>query len=389
MISDSQTSIQVTFSASAVTKFTVATRKRITDGTRGGLVQIRAFEIVATHYGPKQSRLTLLIKDFHSLGSDGSGTFGNPVPIELRQDIRVPLIQLGELRAQEPTNGQPHSDLGDDVTASDIRSQATDGSSDDEADVVTQTAFATQGMRPKYNGKGMSEVNIPPKRAKTTETLISNGAPRESSISLLRPGTGSSSNHRALLDLLTMKNRSGRVPLSAVTSDPSLAQGSSRVFRQNNEDQPKVSDKDDLAFPDPLARNEAPRHTMAPDTILTATHPAQAVSMQSPESVSDQFPKDLQNQYLETSDTQSHAFARETTIHRSGSKLSNGIPNQGAINHSEYALPTGSNASPLKMDDNGTESDEHPWMVRSSIAIALQGLILGAREWSRSVEGTS
>lgn len=368
VISDSQTSIQVTFAASAVSKYTAATRKRITDGTRGGLVQIRAFEIVATHYGPKQSRLTLLIKDFQSLGSDGSGTFGNPVPIGSRQDIRVPLFQLGELRAQEPTNSQPHSGSGDDATAADIRSQATDGSSDDEVDVVTQVAFATQRTRREYNGKCRSDMAIPPKRTNQTDALISNAASRESSVNLLRPGTGSNSNHRDLLNLLTTRNRSGRVLTSTVTSDPSLDQRLSKASRQDNEDNPKVLDQGHSAFPDSLARNEAARHTMAPETILTATQPAQAVSMQSPGLVSDQFPKDLQDQYLDASDTQSLAVAREPTMHRSGTDLSDGHLNKESENLSEDALPAGSDASPLEMDYNGTDADEHPWVGLTKIS---------------------
>lgn len=368
VISDSQTSIQVTFAASAVSKYTAATRKRITDGTRGGLVQIRAFEIVATHYGPKQSRLTLLIKDFQSLGSDGSSTFGNPVPIGSREDISVPLIQLGELRAQEPNNSQPHSDSGDDTIASDIRSQATNTSSDDEIDVVTQVAFATQGTRLEYNGNGRPDLVIPPKRTNKTSALISNGASRKSSVNLSRPGTGPNSTNEDLLGLLTAKNTLRRVPISTVTSDPSLQQRLSKASRQDNEDNPKVSDQDDSAFPASLARNEAPRHTMAPETTLTATLPAQAVSMQSPGLVSDQFPKDLQDQYLDALDTQSHAVARESIMCRSGTDLLEGNLNKESENLSEYALPAGSDSSPLKLDDNGTDADEHPWMGLAKIS---------------------
>ena len=346
------------------------TRKRITDGTRGGLVQIHAFEIVATHYGPKQSRLTLLIKDFQCLGSDGSGTFGNPLPIGSRREISVALSQLGEFRSREPTTSQPQSDLEDDASASDIRSQATDGPSDDEPDVVTQAGFATQGTSSKNNRKGGSELRIPPKATNNTNATITNSPSRKSSVNPLRSGIGSKSSNEALLNLLTLKNKSVRVPMSNVATVPSLYQGLSKVSVQDIQDNTKASDHVHSEFPHSLAHSEVPGKAMIQDTILMATQPAQPEATQSPGSVNGRFQKDLQVPFLDPLNTQSLSVDSGPTMRGSGADLPKDRPNRDMIDLSEHVLPSGPDVSPQEMGENVNDAEEHPWEVRSLITVA-------------------
>ena len=364
MISDSHTSIHVTFAASAVSKYTAVARKRITDGTRGGLIQIHAFEIVATHFGPKQSRLTLLIKEFQSLGSDGSGTFGNPLPIGSRQDITVTLSQLGEFRAQGPIGSKPQSDFGDDASASDIRSQAIDGPSDDETDGVAQAAYATQGTTPKDKSKGKSEICMASDGINKTNAIATDSPSRKSSVNLLPRRISLKSSHKALLDLFPPKNNLARVEMSNVATDLSLNEGVPRGSGQVDEGNNKASDRDNSAFRRSSAHNEPPGQ-------VTATQPTQVKDAQSPRSVKGRFDEALQIPYLDPSKTQSFADGSGPTIHRSGIGLLNESANKDVMDHFERVLTPISDASPLKMDGDGNDAEEDPWKVRCFIAIAL------------------
>ena len=361
VVSDSQTSIQVIFAASAVGKYTAVARKRITDGTRGGLVQIRALEIVATHLGPKQSRLKLLIKDFQSLGCDGSGTFGNPVPIGSKPNISAALNQLGELRVQAYTRSQPQSDSHDDPSASGIRSQAADGVLDnDEADAVTQAAFATQSKRSKY--KCRSESGRPPEGKNDTITTITNSPPGKPSVSLSRPRVALNSDRKALLDLLTSKNKLGRFPMSNVIAHPSLNQGLSRVSAQGIEDSIKASEKDNSALAPSLAHNEASGQTIVTDRDFMAKQPGETKALQSPGSVKDSFCKDLEIAYPATSISPSLIVDSRSTMHQSSTDLSIERPNRAVI-ESFHILPTGLDTSPPKTNGTGNDDEEHPWKV--------------------------
>lgn len=82
VISDRSTSIEVSIAAAATQKFAREERQRFTEDRVGGLIQIKAFEVVATHLARSPRRLTLLIKEFKCLGSDGSAACGMPRPIE-------------------------------------------------------------------------------------------------------------------------------------------------------------------------------------------------------------------------------------------------------------------------------------------------------------------
>lgn len=143
-ISDSSTRLRATIAASAAQKFFLETKKRITQDTLGGLIQILDFEIVATHLGPRESRLTLLIKDFKSLGSEGSGSFGSPRPIELNNNIQQFLQHLAEFRAQEPKDRWQQVRPPSSERDLPVYSQKEFEPSSDDGPMASPQAFATQ-----------------------------------------------------------------------------------------------------------------------------------------------------------------------------------------------------------------------------------------------------
>ena len=78
--------------------------RRITAKTKGGVFQIRKYEIVVTHLGPRDSQLTLLIQQLRHLGSDGEATFGHPQSIEEKEGIEKFLNELKDYRQKQSTN---------------------------------------------------------------------------------------------------------------------------------------------------------------------------------------------------------------------------------------------------------------------------------------------
>ncbi|KAL8827796.1 MAG: hypothetical protein Q9191_002971 [Dirinaria sp. TL-2023a] len=110
-ISDSETHVKVTIAAAAAEKFERDQRRRITEGTLGAIFQLLKFEVVAQHYGPKKTKITMLIQELQHIGSDGSGAFGNPRPIECREDIQELLNGLQAARAQCATSAQSSKGL--------------------------------------------------------------------------------------------------------------------------------------------------------------------------------------------------------------------------------------------------------------------------------------
>ncbi|KAL9010618.1 MAG: hypothetical protein Q9173_004463 [Seirophora scorigena] len=98
-VSDSVTYLKATISSSAAAEHKKRTRKRITEGTLGNIIQLLRVEIVATHLGPRSSRITLLVSNFRVVGSDKSGQFGIPRPFEVTQDGQQLLEKLSSTRA--------------------------------------------------------------------------------------------------------------------------------------------------------------------------------------------------------------------------------------------------------------------------------------------------
>ena len=143
-VSDSYTFMRATIASSAAARNTASTRKRITKDTLGGLIQIKEFEIVATHLGARSERATILVQDFRSLGSEGSGGFGCPRPLESLPEIVDLMDQLKALRAEESTRSRSRSSLGSPAEQSPSRSQLANGDVAHTFQETSQSVFATQ-----------------------------------------------------------------------------------------------------------------------------------------------------------------------------------------------------------------------------------------------------
>ncbi|KAL2038362.1 hypothetical protein N7G274_009011 [Stereocaulon virgatum] len=138
-VSDGITRINVKFSAAASQRYSQKTRRSLTDGTPGGLIQLLDFKITATHLGPRPSRLTLFVEDFKSIGSNGSGHYGLATPhgIESRVVVKTQIEKLTIIRKAESPSGHASPNPS-------IRSQLSNGSSFDDPPSGTQAMFATQ-----------------------------------------------------------------------------------------------------------------------------------------------------------------------------------------------------------------------------------------------------
>lgn len=143
-ISDSHTFMRATIASSAAAKYAAITKKRVTKDTLGGLIQIRHFEIVATHLGARSERATILINDFESIGSEGSGAFGCPRPLESLPEIVVLLNQLRTIRGRETQGSQLRSRLESPSEGSFARQQLGAEGSGIDSPEMSQSMFATQ-----------------------------------------------------------------------------------------------------------------------------------------------------------------------------------------------------------------------------------------------------
>ncbi|KAL8940717.1 MAG: hypothetical protein Q9216_002667 [Gyalolechia sp. 2 TL-2023] len=80
-LSDSVVFTRATISSGAAVSHQRRTGQLVTE-TLGNIIQIQNAEVVATHLGPRPSRITLFISSFKIVGSHGSGQFGVPRPFE-------------------------------------------------------------------------------------------------------------------------------------------------------------------------------------------------------------------------------------------------------------------------------------------------------------------
>lgn len=110
VLSDSYTSIEATFASSVVKAYFSKHGTRITKDTQGGVIGIAQYDIVATHLGPKQSSVTLLVRDFQFCGCAGQAAFGQPVRIQKRQRVELLVRQLRELKSAETLDTRKTSD---------------------------------------------------------------------------------------------------------------------------------------------------------------------------------------------------------------------------------------------------------------------------------------
>lgn len=143
-ISDAYTYMRATIASSAAAKYAAIEKKRVTKDTLGGLIQIRNFEIVATHLGSRPERATILINDFKSIGCEGSGGFGSPRPLEIIPEIAELLDQLKTIRGRENQGMQLRSGLESASEGSLARSQPDVEGSGIGSPETSQMMFATQ-----------------------------------------------------------------------------------------------------------------------------------------------------------------------------------------------------------------------------------------------------
>ena len=145
-LSDKFTRISARISISATREYRKQHRRPFTKDKTGGLLQILDFEIVATHLGPRSDRLTLLVNRFKSLGSDGSGAFSVPRPIESPDKGCFALLdKLIGIRAQEKaSSSQEPSTRESSVAASSIHSQTAFAANGYEVSPDSQAVLATQ-----------------------------------------------------------------------------------------------------------------------------------------------------------------------------------------------------------------------------------------------------
>ena len=238
-LSDSVIRVNASITSQASQRYAEKERKKVTQGTLGGLIQLQEFEIVATHFGPRDRRLTLYVKGFKSLGSNGSGEFGvAPQAIESREGTKELLNKLAGLRRQK---SNAHSEQS--ATASPIWSQSSTQTSEAGNDQDSQSGFATQVPRsvapilskPKSRGP-TTNINIsttsstmsttslvPPPKAKHRDPLASTVGP-QAHAARQRPSVN---NTKALLSLL--QNPKSASMQTGVTPEPTT----DRLLRRN------------------------------------------------------------------------------------------------------------------------------------------------------------
>ncbi|MCJ1245222.1 hypothetical protein MMC30_002424 [Trapelia coarctata] len=151
VLSDKSISIPATLASAAVLAFKKKYRKRITEGTQGGVIQLLQFEIVVTHLGEPSEQLTLLVQEFKHLGSDGSGTFGDPQPITEKGSLRVLLDELTEFRNREAERRRVNQKGFNTRFPSLEESINESGDKKDDEDDDNERKFATQKPRRKTN----------------------------------------------------------------------------------------------------------------------------------------------------------------------------------------------------------------------------------------------
>ncbi|KAL8697999.1 MAG: hypothetical protein Q9201_006808 [Fulgogasparrea decipioides] len=93
-VSDSVTYVKITIASAAAAEHEKRTGKRVTEETLGNIIQLQDTEIVATHLGPRGSRITLLVRAFKVIGSDKSAAFGSPRPFDATQEYSLLLEKL-------------------------------------------------------------------------------------------------------------------------------------------------------------------------------------------------------------------------------------------------------------------------------------------------------
>ena len=224
-LSDSVIRVNASITNQASQQYVRKNKKKLTEGTLGGLIQLEEFEIVATHLGPRDKRLTLYVKNFKPLGANGSGRFGSaPQAIESRDETKDLLNELAHLRRQKSDTHFKQS-----AKTSPIAPQSSSHDIELENGQESQTGFATQISRsdvpkaskpkPRYASAG---VNISSPSAanndKSPASLMGEGS--NLSKRVLRPtqmqtalqASSIGETQKALLSLLHKHKRGPPIP---------------------------------------------------------------------------------------------------------------------------------------------------------------------------------
>ena len=173
-LSDGRTRVNVRFVTPAVEAYESKYKKKLTEGTLGGLVQLLEFQFKATHLGPRADRITLYVEAFKILGSEGAGIMGDtPRPIELRPGIAKALEDLAVLRNKELDSGRTSRRLSE---VSSFGSQQGHASSSEDHQLSTEQVFASQA--PLVNGSGRPNTNarFPPQDSRLNTYRNENAA---------------------------------------------------------------------------------------------------------------------------------------------------------------------------------------------------------------------
>lgn len=248
VLSDSHSSIQAIFASSAVKAYTTKHRRRITDQTRGGIIAIAEYEIVATHLGPERSSVTLLVQTLHFGGCEGSAIFGRPVPVERRDRVDQLVQQLRDLRGLDVSNSPHHTVKTPHGTPSPVRSDVDSITSDDRSNgqddysaVETQVDFFSQiprtGQIKSLKAGEPRKAQVPRQRPKTEHVT-----PRqlEAAPSMMPIECKSMTKHEKLIGLLHNQNPKAtrprtnqimREPKEATVSEPKTSPESVEIHQ--------------------------------------------------------------------------------------------------------------------------------------------------------------
>ena len=257
-LSDSVIRVNASIAHQASQRYAKDNRKNLTEGTVGGLIKLQEFEIVATDLGPRDKRLTLYVKDFKSLGSEGSGTFGvAPQAIEGRERTKTLLKKLAALRGHGSDARCEQS-----AASSPLKSQPSTQTLEAENDQDSQVGFATQvprsiasvvskskslGLATSITTGSTSSSNIA--KSLASPKMVKHGNPLASSVSPLQvraaPQRPSVSQKEALLGLIQSHERATLAP--ELIPEPDSEQSSGKLTASI---EPAARAREDKAFQD-------------------------------------------------------------------------------------------------------------------------------------------
>ncbi|KAI4203508.1 MAG: hypothetical protein LQ350_001846 [Teloschistes chrysophthalmus] len=152
------------------------TRQRVTQGTLGNIIQLHDAEVVATHLGPKDSQISLLIKRFSVIGSGASAQIGSPRQIERTPAGSQLLGKIAQFRGSTDRPAPSQSAGRTASRASPARpglgsSAFTDDYRHDSQQLLSQVPEAYHGKDHgvRTNAKGLHGLRLPQNGSKTSE----------------------------------------------------------------------------------------------------------------------------------------------------------------------------------------------------------------------------